>query len=101
MSFMKKVYKVHQMPRFYGKTYTRHDANYTVAHPIPINWIISISRDIWLFLMRGKSYRDQWELTIRSDEYARGYKSGYNEAKAHFYNYMRKRNLDGKKSNII
>jgi hypothetical protein len=42
-----------RLPRFYGLAWVRHEADYAVAMPIPLNVAVFWAREAWWWLKRG------------------------------------------------
>ena len=64
-------------PFWWGRSYYDPLTNEVICHPIPLNWIVALVRDLYWRVSKG--YRAVWERQLSkalSDEYRRGLATG-------------------------
>lgn len=72
-------------PWWYGHSYTDWSRKVTVLHPIPLNWLVRVGRNLVAFLQRPRmkdwisEYMLKRRMEIWDDGYQRGKRVGYTE----------------------
>lgn len=68
------VHAFEEVPWFYGFAYRDFSANATICYPIPINWIVAITR--WIIFRLQRPPRGKFDKKLR-DVYYLGWETGY------------------------